>query len=88
MPHGLANALILPYAMEINYVGNLEKFENIAVCLGENVEGLSLRDAAARSVKAIVDLKTTLEFREAFRGWRYKRYVRYRRYYGLQTAGH
>ena len=60
VPHGLANALILPYAMEINYVGNLEKFKNIAVCLGENVEGLSLRDAAARSVKAIVDLENDI----------------------------
>lgn len=60
VPHGLANALILPYAMEINYVGNLEKFKNIAVCLGEKVEGLTLRDAAARSVKAIVDLETDI----------------------------
>lgn len=57
VPHGLANALILPYAMEKNYVGNLEKFKNIAVCLGEKVEGLTLREAAARSVKAIIDLE-------------------------------
>lgn len=60
VPHGLANALILPYAMEKNYVGNLEKFKNIAVCLGENIEGMSLRDAAARSVKAIIDLENDI----------------------------
>ena len=60
VPHGVANALILPYAMEKNFVGNLEKFKNIAICLGENVEGLSLRDAAYRSVKAIVDLENDI----------------------------
>lgn len=58
--HGVANALILPYAMEKNYVGNLEKFKNIAVCLGEKVEGLTLREAAARSVKAIIDLENDI----------------------------
>ncbi len=60
VPHGLANALILPYAMEINYVGNLEKFKNIAVCLGENVEGLSLRDAARKSISAIINLENDI----------------------------
>lgn len=60
VPHGLANALILPYAMEKNYVGNLEKFKNIAICLGENVEGLTLREAAARSVKAVTDLENDI----------------------------
>lgn len=57
LPHGLANALILPYAMEINYVGNLEKFKNIAVFLGEKVEGLSLRDAARKAIEAITNLE-------------------------------
>lgn len=57
VPHGLANALILPYAMEKNFVGNLEKFKNIALCLGETVHGLSLRDAARRSVKAVEELE-------------------------------
>ena len=60
VPHGLANAIILPYAMEKNFVGNLEKFKNIAVCLGENVRGLSLRDAAHLSVKAIEDLENDI----------------------------
>jgi alcohol dehydrogenase len=54
--HGIANGLILPYAMERNYVGNLEKFRNIAVALGQNVEGLSLREAAFESVNAVFGL--------------------------------
>lgn len=60
VPHGLANSLILPYAMEINYVGNLEKFKNIAVCLGERVDGLSLREAARKSISAIIDLENDI----------------------------
>lgn len=60
VPHGLANALILPYAMEINYVGNLEKFKNIAICLGERVDGLSQRDAAKRAVNAIINLENDI----------------------------
>lgn len=55
-PHGIANALILPYAMERNCVGNLEKFKNIAVALGEHTDGLSLREAANASAEAVFDL--------------------------------
>ncbi len=54
--HGVANGMILPYAMERNYVGNLEKFKNIAIALGENIEGLTLRKAAQKSVKAVFEL--------------------------------
>ena len=60
VPHGLANAVILPYAMKINFVGNLEKFKNIAVLLGENVEGMSLRDAASRAAEAVAKLENDI----------------------------
>lgn len=54
--HGVANSLILPYAMERNVVGNLEKFKEIAVALGENVDGLSLREAADKAPAAVFKL--------------------------------
>lgn len=60
VPHGLANALILPYAMKRNFVGNLEKFKDIAVALGANVNGLTLREAAELSVKMIEDLENDI----------------------------
>ena len=60
VPHGLANALILPYAMEINYVGNLEKFKKIALCLGEKVDGLYLREAAHKAVDAVINLESDI----------------------------
>jgi len=58
--HGTANALILPYAMKRNCVGNLEKFKNIAVTMGENVEGMSLREAAGMSAEAVMQLNKDL----------------------------
>lgn len=54
--HGVANALILPYAMERNVVGNLEKFKEIAAALGENVDGLTLREAADQAPAAVFKL--------------------------------
>lgn len=53
IPHGIANTLMLPYVMEYNLVGNLSKFAAIAEFMGENINGLSLRQAAQRSVDAV-----------------------------------
>lgn len=52
-PHGIANSLLLPYVMEVNVMGNLDKFSKIAELLGENVEGLSKREAADLSIIAV-----------------------------------
>ncbi|WP_371379257.1 iron-containing alcohol dehydrogenase [Sporomusa aerivorans] len=53
VPHGVANALMLPYVMEFNVMANMEKFREIAIALGENVLDMPLRDAAYRSVAAV-----------------------------------
>ena len=45
-PHGYAIAVTLPYVMEYNAIAQLEKHANIARVLGEDIEGLSVRDAA------------------------------------------
>lgn len=66
VPHGVGNAMLFPHVMEFNHVGNLEKFARVAKVLGERVEGLSLREAARASVKAVrtlcedVGIPTTL----------------------------
>ncbi|MGF9713633.1 MULTISPECIES: iron-containing alcohol dehydrogenase [Paenibacillus] len=56
VPHGTANAILLPQVMQFNLVGNLEKFKEIAEIFGENTAGLPLREAAELSVKAIKKL--------------------------------
>lgn len=45
-PHGYAIAITLPYVMEYNALAQFEKHAMIAEVLGEETEGMSLRDAA------------------------------------------
>jgi alcohol dehydrogenase class IV len=59
--HGMANSLLLPTVMKYNVGTNYEKFRDIAIALGENVEGLSFRDAAERSITAVENLIRDLE---------------------------
>ncbi|MDR1042896.1 MAG: iron-containing alcohol dehydrogenase [Clostridiales Family XIII bacterium] len=59
-PHGVANAIMLPYVMEYNYVADYRKFADIAEALGENTEGLSEEAAAKRSVEAVRKLNADL----------------------------
>jgi alcohol dehydrogenase class IV len=55
LPHGLANALVLPYVMEFNLPGNLEAYGEIALAIGEN-PGVTLRETALKSIKAVKEL--------------------------------
>jgi alcohol dehydrogenase len=54
--HGVANSLLLPHVMEFNLVSDLDKFTDIAKMLGEEVDGLSLRDSAEMAVEAVKQL--------------------------------
>jgi alcohol dehydrogenase class IV len=56
VPHGVANSLLLPYVMKYNAIANLEKFAQVAKAVGENIEGLYLRDAAEVAVRAMAKL--------------------------------
>lgn len=55
LPHGLANAIVLPYVMEFNLPGNLEGYAEIALAFGET-SGSTVRDTAIKSVKAVKEL--------------------------------
>jgi alcohol dehydrogenase class IV len=66
VPHGTANAILLPQVMEFNLVGNLEKYKEIAEIFGENTEGLTLREAAELSVKAIKQLNQDVGITNGF----------------------
>lgn len=58
IPHGLANAVLLPYVVDFNLIGNLEKFAILAETLGQNTDDLTLREAASLCVDALFDLNT------------------------------
>jgi alcohol dehydrogenase class IV len=56
MSHGRSNAIMLPHVMDFNKSGNLQKFARIAEAMRENVEGLSMYEAAEKSVEAVKKL--------------------------------
>jgi len=56
IPHGLANAVLLPYVMAYNVIGAPEKYATLAQVMGREVEGMSVRDAAEEAVDAVSQL--------------------------------
>lgn len=56
LPHGVCNAVLLPHVSRFNLIGNVERFVDIAEAMGENVRGLSARDAAEKALSAISTL--------------------------------
>ncbi|MFX0054831.1 MAG: hydroxyacid-oxoacid transhydrogenase [Promethearchaeota archaeon] len=55
-PHGITTAVLLPATMDYCLPGNHEKFAIVAKQLGENVNGISVVEAAERSVIAVKKL--------------------------------
>lgn len=53
IPHGLANAMLIPHVMEFNLPSAEDKFALIARALGESVEGLPARWAGSAAVEAV-----------------------------------
>lgn len=60
LPHGVCNAVLLPHVERFNLVAKQERFVDIAVALGENVSGLSTREAAEKALTAIEQLSLDL----------------------------
>jgi len=56
IPHGLANAVLLPYVVEYNIIGAPEKYAAVAELLECDVKGLAPKDAARVLVDAIYQL--------------------------------
>lgn len=52
-PHGIANAILLPYVMEYNYLADPKKHARIARAMGEDIQGLTELEAAYKSVEAV-----------------------------------
>ena len=55
-PHGVSNAIVLPHAMKFMLPGAVSKYVDIAVALGEEVSGMSEREAAEKAVEAVEQL--------------------------------
>jgi alcohol dehydrogenase len=60
IPHGLANAVCLPYAAEFNFIACPDRYATIAKVMGVNVTGMSELDAGRAALGAVRDLCTDL----------------------------
>lgn len=67
MPHGVANAILLPHVERYNLISNPQKFADIAEFMGENIEGLSVREAADQAIFAIEKLSQDVNIPSSLR---------------------
>ena len=56
LSHGRSNAVMLPYVVDYNKIGNLSKYADIAEVMGEDMEGLSEYEAAESLVGCLFRL--------------------------------
>lgn len=56
VPHGEVNAILLPYVMKFNMIAAMKRYREIAEALGEDVRGLSQREAALTAIRVVKNL--------------------------------
>ncbi|MFJ5760645.1 iron-containing alcohol dehydrogenase [Neobacillus sp. NPDC093182] len=66
VPHGLANAIILPYVMEFNLIANYEKYAEVAYLFEEETRNLSVYKAAEKLVDHLKNFARKLDIPENF----------------------
>jgi alcohol dehydrogenase len=60
LPHGVCNAILLPIISKFNIIASAERFQDIAIAMGENVTGLSVNEAAQVAIDSIVRLSKSV----------------------------
>jgi alcohol dehydrogenase class IV len=58
--HGAGNGLLLPYVMRYTRSARRDEFARIAQLLGEDTDGLSRDEAAARAIAAVERLRSSI----------------------------
>ncbi len=58
LPHGVCNAILLPHVQRFNLIAKVDRFVDIAIAMGEDIEGLSTRAAADKALDAISTLSS------------------------------
>lgn len=67
VPHGVANALLLPIVMEFNMPASLDKYCEIAKAMGEDITGLTREEGAKVAVNAVKKLSLDLNIPQTLR---------------------
>jgi alcohol dehydrogenase len=60
LPHGVCNAILLPHVEQFNLIACADRFRDIAAAMGENIEGLSVNDAAQVAIDSIKRLSASI----------------------------
>lgn len=60
LPHGVCNAILLPHVEQFNLIGCADRLRDIVVAMGENVEGLSVNEAAQKAIDSIKKLSASI----------------------------
>jgi len=66
VPHGIANAVLLPYVMAFNLAGNPKAYSDVAQALGVEESGSTI-DMAIQGVKKVVQLNNQLRIPHSFK---------------------
>ncbi|MEJ5301392.1 MAG: iron-containing alcohol dehydrogenase [Thermodesulforhabdaceae bacterium] len=67
LPHGICNAVLLPWIQGFNLIACIERLADIAVAMGEGQPGLSVRVLAERAIEAMRILARDLGIPERLR---------------------
>jgi len=60
LPHGVCNAILLPAVSQYNLIACPQRFADIAVAMGEKIDGLSVTEAAEKAISAIRRLSASI----------------------------
>jgi alcohol dehydrogenase len=67
IPHGLSNAVLLPYVMQFNLDATVEKFRDIAQAMGLDIAGISAEAAAQKMIANLFSLVEDLKINECLK---------------------
>jgi alcohol dehydrogenase class IV len=69
IPHGISNAILLPYVMQFNQQDNAEKFRDMAQAMGLEISGLSAQQAADAMIASLYALNRDLGIPSDLKRW-------------------
>jgi len=61
IPHGIANAALLPFVMKFNLQACADKYKDIAIALGKDVRGLSTLEAAEKAIDSVIEMNIAMK---------------------------
>lgn len=67
--HGVSNAILLPFVMRFNAIGNEDKFRDVAVAMGLDVDPADSRTATEKFIEAIFELNRDLQIPSDLKRW-------------------